>query len=246
MRKYIVVTMIFLAASAVVIFRSSIYGSASAQDCDSNAVIRCGITASSQLNPAYQKTGVSTIYSHFGISSQDINSFGTEAINGTVTKSGNVLVGGKVVATGAMTAGRQYMPGSRAVTSSGMTYYVRPPSVSFASSSLPAFVVMRNGQFTYAVISSCGNPVTATPVKPAVVKRIIQKPVTTTVIVERQVVPAPTQSQTVNVLPASTVTATPAAASIPNTGPGDIMKIAGVATVLGTFGHLLFYRRKII
>jgi uncharacterized repeat protein (TIGR01451 family) len=82
-------------------------------------------------------------------------------VEGSVTTENKVLIGDKVVATNAVTAGRQNMPGSTPILSG--QFYERPPSVSFNSSPLNAFVKMENDQFKYAVIMSCGNPVKATP-----------------------------------------------------------------------------------
>jgi hypothetical protein len=223
------------------------------QDCDANAVIRCGIGDSSRMSASYQTSGVADVYSCFGISQQDINSFDGEAVAGSVTSTGKVIVNGKTVATGAMTAGRQDMPGSTAISCGGHTFFKRPPSVSFVSSSLPAFVIMRNGQFAYAIISSCGNPVMATPVAPVTPK--VKAAVTPPVRPVQSPAPAEqsqtqTQSQTVNVTQAPPATPAPVqppapAKALPNTGPGDIIGLSGISTLLGGIGHFIYNRRKI-
>jgi hypothetical protein len=163
----------------------------SPRDCDDNAVIRCGALNFTELSNRSSQSGAAQIYAAFGISSQDLANMSSTAIEGTVTNNNNVWINRSsgmcpdidksslntqnqqavqnnssmcLVATNAMTAGRQYMSGSTMATSSGVTYFRRPPSVSFQSPSLPAFVVMTNGRFNYAIIASCGNPVTATPV----------------------------------------------------------------------------------
>jgi hypothetical protein len=136
----------------------------SPRDCDDNAMIRCGALTTEELAMKYQSSGVGPIYARFGITGKEVSDMNTTAVAGTVTKAGQVMVDGKVVATGAVTAGRQNMPGSTQDSSGGITFYQRPPSVSFASNSLPAFVVMENGKFSFAIIASCGNPVKATPV----------------------------------------------------------------------------------
>lgn len=140
------------------------------RDCDSNAVIYCGALSVNQLVNRYDNGSGSSsaasihhIYSYFGISSSDVHSMSKTATAGKVTKDGDVLVNGKVVATDAKTAGRQFISGSNKVTYNGTTFYVRKPSVSFMSNSLDAFVVMKDGKFQYAVLASCGNPVKATP-----------------------------------------------------------------------------------
>jgi LPXTG-motif cell wall-anchored protein len=213
----------------------------SSGDCDSNNVITCGISDSSQLAQAAKPSGIACLFNHFGITSQDINNFDSQAVSGTVTKSGNVLVNGRVVATDAMTAGRQNIAGSMRFACGNHGFFIRPPSVSFASSSLPAFVVMRGGQFDFAIIASCGNPVMATPTTP-------KTPVTVAPIVRPT--QTQTQSQTVNVnTPAPVVqsAATSAPAPVlPNTGAGSVISIFAGMTILGTLGHWLFTRRRVI
>jgi hypothetical protein len=118
----------------------------SPRDCDDNAMIRCGAMTTEELAMKYQSSGVGPIYARFGITGKEVSDMNTTAVAGTVT------------------AGRQNMPGSTQDSSGGITFYQRPPSVSFASNSLPAFVVMENGKFSFAIIASCGNPVKATPV----------------------------------------------------------------------------------
>ncbi len=144
-------------------------------DCDANAVIRCGTVTTAQLISRYNNgdgtnsaTSIHNIFSYFGISSSSIQSIGSTAVAGHVTKSGAVYVDGTTaaVATNAVTAGRQNIAGSTAVTFNGTTFYKRTPSVSFQSNSLSAFVVMKNGVFQYAILAACGNPVMATPTPP--------------------------------------------------------------------------------
>lgn len=136
-------------------------------DCNNNAVINCGAKDVPTLVSAYNsQSSVRAIYNSFGISSSDIQSIGDTAVAGTVTKSGDVYVGNQLVATNVTTAGRQNIPGSTKVTSDGVTFYKRAPSVSFSNNSLTAYVVMHNGQFQFAILSACGNPVTGTPKPP--------------------------------------------------------------------------------
>lgn len=151
----------------------------SPRDCDANAVIDCGALTTAELAQKYQADGIGPIYARFGITGQEITNMGANSdaehtYAGSVTRSGQVIVdqidingrtySDKVVATDALTAGRQNMPGSTQQSSGGITFFSRPPSVSFVSSPLPAFVVMENGRFAFAIIASCGNPVKATPV----------------------------------------------------------------------------------
>ncbi len=178
-----------VAATGVVVFNNAHAANLSlntAKDCDYNAVMYCGAGSVSQLqsNYAHGVSGRNTYYSiqdiyhYFGISSSQISGMSTTAVAGTVTKSGNVYVGNTLVATGATTAGRMNIPGSTQVKYGATTFYKRPPSVSFRSNSLAAYVVMVNGKFQFAILASCGNPVVATPKTP---NYSIQKQVRTTV-----------------------------------------------------------------
>lgn len=139
------------------------------RDCDDNAVIKCGAMSINELKQKYASTeGAPTIFKHFDIGSREIASLtNSNTIEGKVTKGGRVVVGDKTVATGAITAGRQNMEGSTAVTRNGLTFYERTPSASFQANSLKAFVVTdKDGAYLFAVIAGCGNPVRATPVPP--------------------------------------------------------------------------------
>jgi hypothetical protein len=135
-------------------------------DCDDNAVIRCGVHSVAEIQSSYKNSQYTKdVYQSFGIFQSDINEMDTTAVSGQVTKSGSVTVNGVVVAKSAMTAGRQNISGSVESSNGNSTFFKRPPSVSFQSAELPSFVVIKNGEFQFAVIASCGNPVVATPVR---------------------------------------------------------------------------------
>jgi hypothetical protein len=188
----------------------------SERDCNPNAVIRCGALSTNELMSKYNnQPSVQSIYSNFSISRDDINAMGTTALAGTVTSDGKVIVSGNVVANNAMTAGRQNIAGSQAVTQNGVTFYKRPPRVSFTSSSLSAFVVMNSGRFDFAIIASCGNPVsaTATAAKPPVQQK------------SAVAAPAPQPTQ------------------IPNTGIGDVVGFGSFVTLLSGTAHFLIKRK---
>jgi len=135
----------------------------SARDCDSNAVMYCGAMSTEELKEKYDaKKSVRVIFSHFGITAEDVNAMKESAVAGKVYKDGRVTVDGKVVARNAVTAGRKNIGASDKVSKDGVTFYTRTPSVSFASNSLDAFVVLNDkGEFKHAVLASCGNPVKA-------------------------------------------------------------------------------------
>jgi pyruvate/2-oxoglutarate dehydrogenase complex dihydrolipoamide acyltransferase (E2) component len=180
----------------------------SGRDCDDNAIIRCGALSTSELADKYQSSGMGPVYARFGITGAEVAAMENTAVAGTVTKNNTVVVDGKIVATGAMTAGRDNIAGSTQESSGGITFYRRPPSVSFVSSSLPAFVVMNGDRFSYAIIASCGNPVIATPVAPA--PKPAPKPAPT---------PAPTPQPTPTPQPAPTPQPTPTPTPTPAPQP---------------------------
>jgi uncharacterized repeat protein (TIGR01451 family) len=144
-------------------------GTAHAADCDSNAVVYCGGSTSTLINKcknSSQAASIRHIWDYFGIGNCASN-LTSHDVACTIYRNGNVTVGGEVVATGAITAGRQPMPGSRTVVHQGTRFYVRPPSVSFRSNALSAVCYMNNGVFQYGIMHDCGNPFKATPKKPA-------------------------------------------------------------------------------
>ena len=143
-----------------------------AADCSANAVITCGVTSIGQLRDKFNANtpaGTQNIFSWFGLTSDVVNHATNKT--GYVTKSGDVVVDGKVVATNAVSAGRQYMAGSATQSIGGTTFYTRSTQTSFVSSQIGAIVFFdAQGRFIAAVLYDCGNPVKATnkvvPVQP--------------------------------------------------------------------------------
>lgn len=215
--------------------QSAVNLSSAAKDCDANAVMYCGASTTSELQTKYKASAsVQTIYAHFGISAAEVNAMGDTAVAGSVTKSGTVLVGSKVVAKNALTGGRQNIAGSTKVTKNGVTFYTRTPSVSFQSSSLPAFVVMKDGVFQFAILAACGNPVKATPItKPPVKPEQPETPQTPET-------PTPKTPET----PKPVAEVAPAPQALPETGPGQVLAAAGTASVVATAGYYIFSKRR--
>jgi hypothetical protein len=147
----------------------------STKNCDANSVMWCGADSVSDIASKYNSgdghntaTSIQSIYSYYGINDSDIAGLSNGNLTvepGSVNTSGYVFdSNGNKIATGAITGGRENISGSTEETIDGTTFYKRPPSVSFVSSSLPAYVVMKNGHFDFAILASCGNPVEANPV----------------------------------------------------------------------------------
>lgn len=137
------------------------------RDCSSNAVITCGVMSVSEMRTKYNNdnpAGTKNIFAGMGISSNVVNNYKVQ--EGVVHGNGNVTIGGKVVATGATSAGREKMVGGTERTNNGTRYWERPVGL-WNISSWPSYVFTdSNGKFVGAVMKNCGNPVKANPVKP--------------------------------------------------------------------------------
>ncbi len=143
----------------------------STPDCTTGAVIKCGVTSGSDLAGKVSTNmpgDLPAIYTHYGIPTSQLTSNTGKA--GVVTKDGQVIYNGTVVATAAGTVGRLGYSGDNKVVISGKTFYEHSTQKSFVPSQLNAIIFFdANGQFIGAVLYSCGNPIYATPVpKPPV------------------------------------------------------------------------------
>lgn len=145
-----------------------------ARDCDNNAIMYCGAVNTGEFADKYKKnsTGdLDNIYAHYGLSPSELSRFQKTAKMGYVTKSGNVVLNGKVVGTSAQSVGRQNIGHSSKVKIGSKTYYQRATSTSFLSNSIPAMIMMNGEQVEFVALTSCGNPVKSTPKgKPPVYK----------------------------------------------------------------------------
>ncbi len=141
------------------------------RNCNDDAIIRCGAITESELLQKYdQNVGdVKAIYSHYGITRDLLagTAQGVTIKHGTVYQDGRVVVDGKTVATGAFSVSRIRFTSAgvpRNVVINGKTYY-EGPSMAIFTGPVDAFVYMKDGVFHKAVLSSCGNPLIATPEK---------------------------------------------------------------------------------
>jgi hypothetical protein len=200
-------------------------------DCDNNAIIRCGVHSTAALMSAYQSDPYTqAVFRHFSISQADMNNLMINNVAGRVTRTGKVYINSQAqaVATGAMTGGRQNMPGSTKVNTKSGIFFMRPPSVSFQESSLPAFVSMKNGQFQFAIIASCGNAVSATP-KPAPQPTPVPVPAPAAPVTPAPM-PTPTQTQSQNQSQTQTVVVQTTPAVTPTPAPVPAPAQAGTVT----------------
>jgi LPXTG-motif cell wall-anchored protein len=185
--KFIIASLVVLVSSTVVGWsliasQASNAHAATQTDCTTNSIIKCGVSDTQALAAKYQSsTELQHIYAQFGLSGSTLTDFVANAKAGVVYKDGRVVVNGKTVGTNAMSLGRENIPGSQKVTIGGETYYYRATSVSFASNSLDAMVLIgSDGVAKVAVLNACGNPVAFTPVKPPKPPVTPETPVTPT------------------------------------------------------------------
>jgi hypothetical protein len=149
------------------VFGSGIAGADSQpRDANANSVMYNGAYSKGEwLNKVASGDGIHSaddlqqIYYNQGRGITEANFISSATVDGTVFQDGHVEVGGATVAVNALSVGRNYVPGS---TVSG-SIWQRPTQSVFLSGSIPAFVDMQGGVFHYAIIKSCGNPVSAVP-----------------------------------------------------------------------------------
>ena len=104
---------------------------------------------------------IKSIYDGIGIYSNDILS--SRMADGYIRKSdGAIVVNGQVVAMDTVDGQRGTYGIQGASTAWDGLYWARPIS-NFAASQLDVWVYMPNGQFKYAIIKECGNPVLVPP-----------------------------------------------------------------------------------
>jgi hypothetical protein len=194
-------------------------------DCDANSAVWCGATSPAALASKVKdgdghnsSASILNIYDAFHIDQADVNAMSSDSQSGYVTKTGLVYIGNEEVAKGVTTAGRQDISGSKEREIGGTTFYTRAPSVSFEDSEIAAMVVMKNNVFQFAILYSCGNPVTGTPTTSAPTPKPTPTP-TPKPTPTPTPVPTPKPTPTPVPTPTPTPTPTPAATCIsPLTG----------------------------
>lgn len=131
-------------------------------DCDKYAVMYCGAKDATEFQKKFNADGKykdhTKVYAAFGINKADV----TGMVDGIVWKNGNVTLGssasGTIVATAARDAARNLGGTPIAGTTAAIT-----STSTFGDEGQSAMIKMVNGQFKFAIIKSCGNPVTAKP-----------------------------------------------------------------------------------
>jgi PKD repeat protein len=137
---------------------------AQAADCSDNSIMRCGAASATEFKNkcnANAEGDLRAIYGHYWIPCD------VQVVEGQSFKDNTVRVGGRVVATNAQSIGRVQKPGDHAISIAGRTYWEAPNSVAFKSDGLPTLVALdAQGNFKYAILKDCGNPIYAKPTPP--------------------------------------------------------------------------------
>ncbi len=150
-----------------------------ARDFDSNAVIYGGAFSLTELNDRLVNgsgpnvgagvygnwqtpNGVRTFYNGIGIYESQFGNL----VDGIVKRDGTVWVDGVHKASTVFSSGRVDIAPSTLQNYGPIPIYWREPKYSFAQDSLPAFVYLNyDGSFAYAIVKSCGNPITPNTLK---------------------------------------------------------------------------------
>ena len=128
------------------------------RDCDKYAIVYCGTMSKGELRDKYNQKDHAAVFKAFGITKSGISG---DIRKGVVYRDGTVKVDGKTVATGATMAARHL--GGSSISGSSTA---KKTSVSKMASAQEALVKFdKNGEFEWAVMTPCGNPVNATPKK---------------------------------------------------------------------------------
>lgn len=141
-------------------------------DCSANSIIQCGISNYNELTAKYDQNAhgdLRAIMDHYWIKRTPEQ--GTRVVEGVANDRGEVIADGRVVAKNAASIGRQAIAHSQPIAIAGKTYYqtthVGGKAFKPGTHQLAALVVLDSqGNFKYAIIKACGNPIYATPVPP--------------------------------------------------------------------------------
>ena len=162
----------FLTVLGVGSYINRINAEAAGGDCSDNSIIRCGISNYNDLTAKYDQnaTGdIRAIMDHYWI--KRTPEAGNRVLEGIANNRGEVIADNRVVARNAASIGRQAIMHSRSIMIAGRTYYetthVDGKAFRAGTFQLPALVILDSkGNFKYAILKGCGNPIYAVPVPP--------------------------------------------------------------------------------
>ncbi len=124
------------------------------RDCDKFAVVYCGTMSISEAREKYSQKDHAAVFKSFGINKAGISG---DIRKGVVYQDGRVVVGGKTVATGAVMAARHL--GGSSISGSSTAKRVSVSKMGSAQEALVKF--NKKGEFEWAIMTPCGNPVNA-------------------------------------------------------------------------------------
>lgn len=145
-----------LATGGILMYQQPANDAGASNHCNQWKVMRCGMKNRQHLENAWQNNhqgDMRAIYRSMGANARQAANQGQW---GTVDRSGNITVNGRVVARDAQTVYR---------SGNGTTPQTVPDTLQYYGMQQGrVLVVMDNqNQFDYAVMKNCGNPVTANP-----------------------------------------------------------------------------------
>lgn len=153
-------------------FNQTTADAASACNAQTNNIVPGGTNSYADVTRNYNANtcgDLKAIYNHYWIKPN--LAAGDRVLNGTSNNRGEVIADGRVVAKNAASIGRQAIKYSHPISINGQRYYqtshVGGQAFVNPNASLPTLVVLdAQGNFKYAIIKACGNPIYATPVPP--------------------------------------------------------------------------------
>lgn len=173
MKKVLLMVFVALGLATFGLVQLNAHATDDARDCSTNSIIQCGAMTTAEFTQKYNQNpngDLQQIYAHYGINPAAIAS----AKEGVAQSDGQIIVDGRVVATGARSMGRHSLrPGAEnTVVINGKTYYER----AHLTVTLQVWAFFdNNGQFIGAIAKSCGNPIWGTPTPaPAIACQALQ------------------------------------------------------------------------
>lgn len=146
-----------------------------ANDCDTNAIIRCGFSTRedfiAKVRANDNQNGIHDLqafYAAFNLPASQYDNFQQHAVWGYAKRSGDVVLqNGTVVAHNGISYGRSlavHQPSPVIKTINGTQYYGNVPNITFKAGvdSIPVYILFDDqGNMLFAVMPACGNTVTA-------------------------------------------------------------------------------------
>lgn len=176
-KKYILRGVVAGLMAASIIFTTGVFSTTKRVqaidpgDCGPSSIITCGTQNVQQIIDKYntyneQAAIIQTTFNHYGIGLPQLEQLNLHAVEGTIYNDffadhDVIMVGDKVVAMNARTAGREFVNGSTKIGSfDDVNIYERPYHLSNHSPK-HVFILMDGERFVFGIIESCGNPLIA-------------------------------------------------------------------------------------